>query len=206
MKILFQGDSITDAGRDRTDAHELGSGYPKYAAEQIRRDFPDVDFEFINLGIRGNRVEDLVERLQTDFVDVGADIVSIMIGINDVLHDVWHRAEGKNQNDIFEEQYRTVLEAVKKTGAKIMIIEPYLVPGTEKDFIREDLDGKIDVIRSLAREYADVYMPLDGLFASAFIGDDPLSFSADGVHPIEKGCRFIGENYAKYIKRLIVNS
>lgn len=204
MKILFQGDSITDAGRGRPDAHELGSGYPKYAAERIRRDFPDVDFEFINLGISGNRVENLVERLQTDFVDVGADIVSIMIGIN----DVWHRSEGRKwlPNDIFEEQYRTVLEAVKKTGAKIMIIEPYLVPGTEKDFFREDLDGKIDVIRSLAREYADVYMPLDGLFASAFIGDDPLSFSADGVHPIEKGCRFIGENYAKYIERLIVNS
>ena len=49
-------------------------------------------------------------------------------------------------------------------------------------------------------------MPPGGLLASAFIGDDPLSFSADGVHPIEKGSRFIGELYARYIAKLIVDN
>ena len=29
MKILFQGDSITDAGRDKRNYHDLGNGYPK---------------------------------------------------------------------------------------------------------------------------------------------------------------------------------
>ena len=54
MKILFQGDSITDAGRDRENRHDLGKGYPLYAAEYIRKANPDKAFEFIDLGISGN--------------------------------------------------------------------------------------------------------------------------------------------------------
>ena len=59
MKILFQGDSITDAGRDRNDPHNLGNGYPKYAADLIKARHPDTEFEFVNLGISGNRAENL---------------------------------------------------------------------------------------------------------------------------------------------------
>ena len=91
MKILFQGDSITDAGRDRSDYHDLGEGYPKYAAEAIVSKYPDEDFEFINLGISGNQTADLVDRLQSDFIDIQPDFVSILIGIN----DTWHRAENR---------------------------------------------------------------------------------------------------------------
>ena len=82
MKILFQGDSITDAGRDRSDSHNLGDGYPKYAAEFIKKAHPDTEFEFINLGISGNQTKDLVERLEADFIDIQPDIVSILIGIS----------------------------------------------------------------------------------------------------------------------------
>ena len=112
MKILFQGDSITDAGRNYEDIHNLGMGYPKYAAENIRAAFPDTDFEFVNLGISGNQTKDLVARLQNDFVDVQPDIVSILIGIN----DVWHHADDRSwiDNELFENNYRTVLTAIKE--------------------------------------------------------------------------------------------
>ena len=202
MKILFQGDSITDAGRDRNDYHNLGNGYPKYAAEYIKAAYPDVEFEFVDLGISGNQTKDLVERLQKDFVDIQPDIVSIMIGIN----DVWHHAAEKDwiENDVFEARYRTVLEALKtQTKAKIMIIEPFLVPIADKLFFREDLDPKIQVVRKLAREYADVFMPTDGLLASAFLGNDPLAFAADGVHPTEFGAKYLGAKYLEYVKPLI---
>ncbi|MDD6879885.1 MAG: GDSL family lipase, partial [bacterium] len=62
MKILFQGDSITDWGRDINDFHPLGGGYPKFAAEAIKNRHPDSEFEFINLGISGNQTSDLVDR------------------------------------------------------------------------------------------------------------------------------------------------
>lgn len=202
MKILFQGDSITDAGRDRADSHDLGKGYPKYAAEFIRSAHPEIEFEFIDLGISGNQTKDLVARLEADFVDVQPDIVSIMIGINDVWHYV--RDGVSLPVDVFEERYRKVLTAIKeRTSAKIMMIEPFLIPIADKLHFRPDLDPKIDVIRRLAREFADVYMPTDGLLASAFIGDDPLTFAADGVHPTAKGAEIIGKWYSEYIEKLI---
>ncbi len=201
IKLLFQGDSITDADRNRDDIHDLGRGYPLYAAKELSERYPAIDFEFIDLGIGGNQTKDLVERLQSDFVDIGADVVSILIGVN----DTWHHAEKRDwiPHDVFEQRYRTVLEAVKKTGAKLMIIEPFLIPNGEKDYFREDLDPKIHIERKLAREFADVYVPLDGLLASAYIGRDPLEFAADGVHPTEKGARFIGKLYADYIAPII---
>lgn len=202
IKLLFQGDSITDAGRDRNNPHDLGQGYPKYAAAILQENYPDVDFEFIDLGISGDQTKDLVARLQSDFIDVQPDVVSIMIGVN----DTWHHAADRSwiPNEVFEERYRTVLKAIKeKTNAKIMIIEPFLIPVEDKLFFREDLAPKIEIIRKLAREYADAYLPTDGLLQSAFIGDDPLSYAADGVHPTAKGAAYIGELYDLYISDII---
>lgn len=203
MKILFQGDSITDAGRDRSDPHNLGPGYPFYAADLIKKAFPDKDFEFINLGISGNQTKDLVERLQADFIDIDPDIVSIHIGVN----DTWHHAADKSwiSNEVFEERYRKVLSEIKaKTNAKILIIEQFLLSVPDKDFFREDLNGKIDVTRKLAREFADYYIPLDGLFAQACIGGvEPTHWSDDGVHPNKNGSEFIGVLYADAIKKMI---
>ena len=201
IKLLFQGDSITDAGRDYADIHDLGGGYPKYAAKYVAEKYPDVEFEFIDLGISGNQTKDLVARLQTAFIDVQPDIVSILIGIN----DVWHYCDTEwLSHDVFESNYRKVLTAIKeKTNAKIMMMEPFLIPVEDKLFFREDLAPKIEIIRKLSREFADVYVPTDGLLQAAFIGDDPTSYAADGVHPTDKGADFIGKIYADYIGKLL---
>ncbi len=209
IKLLFQGDSITDAGRNYDNYHDLGLGYPKFAAKYLTEKYPDVEFEFIDLGISGNQTRDLVARLQSDFIDIQPDIVSILIGINDVWHYSGNISELGAEinwldNDIFEERYRTVLSAIKeKTNAKIMMMEPFLIPVEDKLYFREDLYQKIEIERKLAREFADVYLPTDGLLSSGFIGDDPLSFAADGVHPTEKGADFIGKLYCDYISKLI---
>jgi lysophospholipase L1-like esterase len=202
MKILFQGDSITDAGRDRSDNHNLGDGYPKYAAQYIKQAYPSVDFEFIDLGISGNQTKDLVERLGEDFININPDIVSILIGVN----DTWHHAENRDwiPNDVFEERYRTVLTAIKeKTNAKILMLEPFLIPVEDKAFFTEDLSPKTLIIRKLAREFADVYLPTDGLLAAAYLGVNPTDFADDGVHPTAFGADFIGKKYAEYIAPLI---
>ena len=202
MKILFQGDSITDAGRDRSDPHELGKGYPLYAAKFIREEHPETDFEFINLGNSGDQTKDLVERLQSDFIEINPDIVSIHIGVN----DTWHHAENRDwlDNSVFEAQYRKVLSEIKeKTNAKILIIEQFLLPVSDKLYFREDLNGKIDITRSLAREFADYYIPLDGIMAKACVGEDMYHWSADGVHPNDNGSEFIGRVYADAINEML---
>ena len=66
-----------------------------------------------------------------------------------------------------------------------------------------DLNPKIDIVRKLAKEFADFYIPLDGLFASASIGVDDLHWSQDGVHPNANGSEFIGDVYANAINVLI---
>lgn len=204
IKFLFQGDSITDAGRSYEDPHLLGSGYVKFAAKYLQEAYPSVEFEFINLGISGNQTKDLVARLERDFINIQPDIISILIGIN----DVWHHADQRDwiPDEVFEQQYRTVLQAIKeRTTAKLMMLEPFLIPAQDKLYFREDLYKKIEIERKLAREYADVYLPTDGLLCSAFIGDDPLSYASDGVHPTEKGAEFIGRLYCDYMKSIIDN-
>lgn len=203
MRILFQGDSITDCGRNRSDINDIGPGYVKYAAEHIAAQHPNKNFEFFNLGIGGNQTKDLVERLEKDFIEIQPDLVSILIGIN----DVWHQANaGCNwiPNDLFEGRYRTVLRALKlRTNAKIVMLEPFLFPAEDKQFFRIDLDPKIQVIRKLAREYADVYIPTDGLLAAKIVDEDWKRFSEDGVHLIQYGSQVIGKIYADAVKDLI---
>ena len=204
MRLLFQGDSITDAGRDRRNYHHMGNGYPKYAVELIRQKFPDSEIEFINLGISGNRTDQLFDRLYPDAVALEPDVISILIGIN----DIWHR-HGKELIETTNEQiaanYRAILTRLKKqTNAKIMILSPYLLDVDDKPRMREGLKTVLPMIRKIADEYADVYVPLDELFEEALkTQPEPRFYSGDGVHPKENGARFIGEHYAKAIEKLL---
>ena len=131
MKILFQGDSITDAGRDKRNYHDMGNGYPKYASEMIAAAFPDADIEFINLGISGNRTDQLFDRMHEDILQINPDIVSILICINDIWHRYSHNIATTDAQ--IEANYRAILERIKsQTDAKIMILSPFLLDDEEK--------------------------------------------------------------------------
>ena len=204
IRLLFQGDSITDAGRDRRNYRDMGKGYPKYAAEQLCKDHPEVEFDFINLGISGNRTDQLCDRLYRDAIALEPDVISILIGIN----DVWHRYGGDRVETTDEQialNYRTILKRLKaQTNAKIVMIAPYLLDCEDKDTIRSDLNRILPVIRSLAEEFADVYIPLDKIFDEALqTQPEPKFYSGDGVHPNTNGAMFIGGKYAEAVKALI---
>ena len=202
VRILFQGDSITDAGRDKRNYFHLGGGYPSFAAPLIKEAHPELELEFINLGISGNRTDQLFDRIKYDAIDLAPDIVSILIGIN----DIWHRAVGVGTTDEqIELNYRCILERLKKeTGSKIMILAPYLLDCEDKQTVRADLARLLPIVRKLADEYADVYVPLDELFDEALkTQPEPKFYSGDGGHPNANGARFIGEHYAKAIEKLL---
>lgn len=205
IRLLFQGDSITDAGRDRNDIHNLGSGYPKFAAELLRNAYPEIEFDFMNTGISGDRAESLKARWETDALALNPDVVSILIGVN----DTWHRDAAGDwmPEEYFESCYRYILSGLKeKTNAKIIMLEQFLLFVPEGSVhpaeFRADLDRKIQITRKLAREFADVFVPLDGLFAAASVGSKPERWAADGVHPTEDGARFIAEHYLKAFSKL----
>ena len=202
MKILFQGDSITDAGRDKRNYHDVGPGYPKYATEILAANHPEIDFEFINFGISGNRTDQLFDRIYVDGIAFQPDIISILIGIN----DIWHRMHNIFTTDEqFALNYRTILKLIKeKTNAKIVMMAPFVLDAEDKDWLRADLEKILPIIHSLAEEFADAYIRLDLLFEEALkTQPEPRYYSADGVHPNENGRRFIGEHYAKAIEALL---
>ena len=202
IKLLFQGDSITDAGRDKRNYHHMGNGYPKYAAELIAQAHPEIEFEFINFGISGNRTDQLFDRLYADGIAFQPDIISILIGIN----DVWHR-----KNNIFttdeqiEVNYRSILKLLReKTNAKIVILAPYVLDAASNCYLADDLRTVLPIIRKLASEFADVYIPLDELFDEAMkTQPEPLYYSGDGVHPNVNGAQFIAKHYAEAVEPLL---
>src|SRR5256886_5178130 len=101
--VLFQGDSITDAGRDRgvadrNSAGALGSGYPLLAAAAALAAHPDRGLRFYNRGISGNKVPDLAARWATDTVALAPDVLSILIGVNDFWHKLSSGYTGTGQD------------------------------------------------------------------------------------------------------------
>lgn len=186
-RILFQGDSITDAGRDRQDPASLGRGYVIMAAGQLALQRPDLNLTFINRGISGHRSGDLVARWSEDAIDLRPDVVSLLIGVN----DTWRRFDRNDPTPV--EQYidhlRTLLQRLRdETSARVVVLEPFLLPcGHVTPAWRDDLDPKRAAARALATEYGAAFIPLDDLFRER-LRDAPAAYWAgDGVHPTPAG-------------------
>jgi len=202
--ILFQGDSVTDCGRTSNEYLELGFGYANMVASWLTALHPKKQLRFLNRGISGNRVSDLKKRWQEDCIDLRPKVVSILIGIN----DCWRRYDSNDPTsvDSFETTYRQILTNIKqKLEAKIIIMEPFLLPVIEEsegwsagqDKWREDLDPKIHVVRSLAREFNAEFIPLDGIFARAATIQPMEKWTLDGVHPTQAGHALIARQWLK---------
>lgn len=203
IRLVFQGDSITDAGRDKRNYHDMGKGYPFYASNLLAEAHPDVEFDFYNFGISGNRTDQLFDRLYPDAIAFQPDIISVLIGINDIWHRHSHNI--RTTDDQIEANYRAILERLKReTNAKIVMLAPFVLDADEKAHIFEDLKNVLPIIEKLAEKYADVYIPLYKHFDEALKSQpEPKYYSADGVHPNDNGRIFIGEIYAEAVSPLI---
>jgi len=191
--ILFTGDSITDCGRDRANAGHLGFGYAFFIASRLQALLAAPDLKIYNRGISGNRVRDLLGRVDADLISLKPSVVSILIGIN----DTWRCYDSNNPTgaDAFEKDYRTLLEKIRDhLDARVILLEPFLlhVPADRYAW-REDLNPKIDVTRKLAVEFEAELLPLDGIFAQEAAQAPAAYWAADGVHPTAAGHALIAE-------------
>ena len=195
ITILFQGDSITDAGRNfATD--DLGPGYAGKVGAYLATFCADKNIKVINKGISGNRVKDLKARWQAECIDLQPDVLSILIGIN----DTWRRYDSNDPTscEAFENTYREILTEVKEKlpNCRIILIEPFIIPvDPSKEEWRVDLDPKIGAIRKLAREFGTDYIPMDGLYQELCAKEDPAAYSGDGVHPNDAGHAFLAKQW-----------
>ena len=205
IRIVFQGDSITDAGRDKRNYYDLGEGYAKYAAEYITEQNPDIQFEFINQGIAGNRTSELFDRFYRDAIAFDPDIISILIGINDLFFRYHPNKKILTSDEQIELNYRSILKRIRnESKAKIIIMSPFLLDNEPYIGMREDLARLLPIIRRLADEFADVFIPLDKHLEEVLkTQPEPHYFSKDGVHPNENARPIIGRIYAEAINTLI---
>lgn len=195
--ILFQGDSITDCGRNYEDPSSLGVGYALMVAARLGLLYPEKKLTFINRGISGNRAADLQRRWDKDCLELKPTVVSIYIGVN----DTWRRFDNGEETTAaqFEASYRDIIErTLRATNAKLILVEPFVLPVPEdRKGWRQDLDPKIHVVRELAREYGALLVPLDGLFAAASMKADSAFWAPDGVHPSPAGHALITDAWLK---------
>ncbi len=192
-KIVFQGDSITDAGRSREWDRLMGSGYPTLVAARLGLDAPGA-YECVNRGISGDRVVDLYARWRVDCVNLKPDIVSILIGVN----DVWHDTDGNGvEADRFETIYGLLLDytAERLPGSRVIVLEPFFLHGTATDpywelFARE-VPLRAAAARRVAERHGAAFIPLQADLEAACALAPASHWLADGVHPAPAGHEII---------------
>ncbi|MBR1868306.1 MAG: SGNH/GDSL hydrolase family protein [Clostridia bacterium] len=209
MKILFLGDSITDMHRDKTvddgSVFGYGSGYVFCVAASLYGQDPS-KYTVINKGISGNRVVDLYARIKADVWNYEPDVLSILIGIN----DIWHELDRGDGVDLarFEKVYDMLLADTMERfpDMKIILVEPFVLKGsaTEEEF--GEFTKTYEYAKAVARiaEKRGVYLlPMQRKFdeASEKYGVEPYLF--DGVHPGVAGAALIAEEWLKLFKEKI---
>ncbi len=192
--ILFQGDSITDCGRYWDDPDNLGDGYVRLLTTMLPDKYPKHEFKFINRGVSGDRVRDLVCRWDKDCIILQPDWLSILVGINDTLITPIRQ---------FEEEYRMLLRrTTNELNSRIILCEPFLILEGNNSY-REDLNPKIEVVHKLAEEYNTVLVPLDKIFHEDCSLKTPEYWAPDGVHPSHEGHALIAKSWIKYLDEIL---
>ena len=196
-KILFEGDSVTDALRDRSDKYSL-AGYSSAVAGRLSSLYPSLQAECYNRGVGGDTSSDLLRRLPADLEEVKPTVFSLLIGIN----DTWRRFDSGNRTSAekYGENVEKILNAAEEYTRKIIILEPFLLDvDPKKKVFREDLCEKIFVLREIAARHRTEFVPLNGIFAEACCRECPQVYSYDGVHPAAAGHALIAEAWLQRV-------
>lgn len=208
MRILFQGDSITDAGRSRDNNDYLGQGYPALIKSFLGFEEPG-KYEFLNRGVSGNRVVDLYARIKCDIINLMPDVMSILIGVNDVWHefDFDTKPNGIDADKYFK-IYSMLIDEVKEAlpNIKIMIMEPFTLEGIGNEAYYKEFKAEVlkraEKAKAIAEKYGLPFIPLQGKFDEAAKLAPNSHWLKDGVHPAEAGHELIKREWIKCFKSL----
>lgn len=204
--VLFQGDSITDAGREKekelpNTARSFGTGYALLAASSLLNNAPELDLTIYNRGISGNKVFQLRDRWKKDCIDLNPDLLSILIGVNDYWHFRQERYDGTS--DVYENDYRALLQDTKKQlpEVKLVICEPFSVPGTSAvdESWAEPMGQYRAVAKKMSEEFDAIWVPFQSVFDEAVKYAPATYWTGDGVHPSMAGAQLMAEAWLKAI-------
>lgn len=199
-RILFQGDSITDGNRGRNSDpnHILGHGYQFIISCKYGEELAERHLLFMNRGVSGNRVADLARRWQKDTIDLKPDILSILIGVNDLGSGV--------SADQFQQQYDQLLADTMKVlpNVKLILCEPFGLPvGKKKDIwdtYRKDLEMRQAIVAKLAAKYHAADVKLQKIFDDATKRAPAEYWIWDGVHPTYSGHQLLADEWERTVQ------
>ncbi|WLQ46398.1 SGNH/GDSL hydrolase family protein [Streptomyces poriferorum] len=192
--LLFIGDSITDAGRDRVDATSLGNGYVNEIAQTLRERTHDGPApRVINRGINGNRVYDLESRWAADVIAHRPTVVTVKIGINDTwrLHDSGLASPADEFEACLD---RLLADTARQLSVRLVVITPFLLPVTpDQESWFEDLAPRTDAVLRAATGNGAQIVRADLVLPRAAQDRPARELAGDGVHPTPLGHRLIAE-------------
>lgn len=201
-RLLFQGDSITDMqwGRNQADRnHYLGHSYVYLIAARLGVDMPSAQLDVYNRGMSGHTVADLRKRWQNDAIDMKPDMLSILIGTNDVDKGV--------RPDDFESDYRYILDASMEANRdlRLVLLDPFVLrsgPLTNEQ-AWASRRGAIDklglIVAQLVKDYNAVHIKMQAVFDIAAASISPNHWLWDGIHPLPQGHELIARNWLQEV-------
>lgn len=193
--IVFAGDSITHWYGSH---EEMGLGYAGMLGRALKRVPPSSQITVHNRGISGNRIADLLGRLEEDVLSLKPDWISVLIGINDTSS----LSNPGTPTEDFRRDYRTVLEKMCSVTPNLIMMTPFYFPGEGRgQKIESDVDEKIAVIEELAVEFARVFIPLHEHFNRLRGVIPPELLAKDGVHPTQMGAGMIADIWWRTLER-----
>lgn len=204
-KLLFIGDSITDAGRTKPIgegiADALGKGYVAQVDALLGAAQPGHPIRIVNMGTSGNTVRDLARRWQTDVIDLKPDWLSIMIGIN----DVWRQFDRPRQRDahVYPDEYESTLrDLVQRTrpGLKgLVLMTPYYIELSRSDAMRARMDQYGQIVKKIGGENDAIVVDTQAAFDAVLSTYYPATLAWDRVHPNHTGNMVIALSFLKAI-------
>ena len=200
--ILFQGDSITDSGRNRgireaNVAAALGTGYPLLVAASALRSSPDYAFQFFNRGVSGDKVPDLRARWSVDTIALKPDVVSVLVGVN----DFWHKRLNGYTGTVadYEDQYVDLLTTTRQALplVQLVVLEPFVLRhGVVDATWFPEFDERRSAAARAASRAGATFVPLQDAFTSASAHAGAGHWTIDGVHPTPAGHELIAERWS----------
>lgn len=205
--ILFQGDSITDAGRNKEDTtfnnpRPLGSGYALLAAAALLEKYASLNLKIYNKGISGNKVYQLAERWDKDCLEIKPDVLSILIGVN----DIWHKLNGQYNGtpEIYRRDYIALLERTRKAlpNVKLVICEPYAVKGVKAvdDKWYPEFYEYQKAARDIADQFGATFIPFQKVYDEAQKHAPGVYWTGDGVHASLAGAQLMASAWMTALK------
>jgi len=201
--VLFQGDSITDGGRNRAASEPnqpgaLGTSYPLLVAAAALAAHPDRALRFYNRGVSGNKVPDLEQRWTADTLDLKPDVLSILVGVNDFWHKLGRGYTGTIED--YEHQYAALLDETRRAlpEVRLIVLEPFVLRcGAVDDRWFPEFDQRRAAAERVAQQARATFVPLQSVFDDLARRAAPQYWAADGVHPTPAGHAVIAERWRR---------